>query len=123
MKFYDTVNIKIQSGRWWDGCVSARREAWVPYGGPAGGNGGVWWSVIFQANAHLTTLVNFRPGKLYQGDDGMPGRTKEQDGKNAESLILELPIGTIIINRQNGVIVWQVMNHWEQFVFFLPFSF
>jgi GTPase involved in cell partitioning and DNA repair len=49
--------------------------------------------------------VNFRPGKLYQGDDGMPGRTKEQDGKNAESLILEVPIGTIIINRQNGVIV------------------
>lgn len=116
MRFYDTVTIKIQSGKWWDGCVSARREAWVPYGWPAGGNGGVGGSVIFQANQHITTLADFRPGKLYKADDGMPGRTKEQDGKNATDLILEVPVGTLIIDRQTQIIKWQVMKHGDQYM-------
>lgn len=54
---------------------------------------------------HITTLVDFRPGKLYQADDGMPGRTKEQDGKNAQDMILEVPVGTLIIDRKTQIII------------------
>lgn len=65
---------------------------------------------------HITTLVDFRPGKLYQADDGMPGRTKEQDGKNAQDMILEVPVGTLIIDRKTQIIIWQVLNHGDQYL-------
>jgi Obg family GTPase CgtA len=116
MRFYDTVTVRVQSWKWGDGCVSARREAGIPYGWPAGWNGGKWGSVIFEANQHLTTLADFRPGKLYKADDGMPGRTKEQDGKDAQDLILEVPVGTLIIDKASQVIIWQVTEHGEQYL-------
>ncbi len=116
MKFYDKATITVVSGKWGDWVVSARREAWVPYGGPAWWNGGRWGSVVLVGSPHVNTLVDFHFKKKLVADNGDPGRTKEQYGKQAENLIIELPLGSIVRDVHTGKPLWQCYNPWDQFV-------
>jgi len=116
MKFYDKVSVKVISGKWWDGVVSARRETWVPYWGPAGWNGGKWGSVVFVWNQNITTLVDFHYKRILEADDGDPGRTKEQYGKNAEDLIIQLPLWSIVRDATTGAPLWQCIAKNDQYV-------
>jgi GTP-binding protein len=96
MKFYDKVQIICISWKWWDGATSARREAWVPYGGPNGGNGGHGGSVIFQADSNYNTLLHLRFQKERAALHGFPGESSDKYGKSAEDLIIPVPVGSII---------------------------
>lgn len=116
MKFYDKVDISISSGKWWDGAVAARREKGAEFWGPAGWNGGKWWDVIFQASQDVNTLIDFRYLKQFAAKLGEWGRIKEQYGKNAEDLILLVPVGTVISDHASGKVLAQLLEHNQQYI-------
>ena len=102
MKFVDEVTIEVTSGKGGDGKVSFRREKFVPFGGPSGGDGGRGGDIILKATDSLTTLYELSFKKKYRADDGEHGRYKDQFGANAEDLIIEVPLGTLVFDPETG---------------------
>ena len=96
MIFIDQVKINIKAGNGGDGCVSFRREKYVPNGGPDGGDGGKGGSVIFEVNNSMNTLYDYRHKKKYRATNGEPGAGSKCHGKDGKDLILKVPRGTII---------------------------
>jgi GTPase len=103
--FCDELNLKLVAGKGGDGCVSFRREKFVPRGGPNGGDGGHGGDIIFKVNPHLNTLSKLANQKVYKGEDGVHGQGKNMHGKNAEAVILEVPPGTIIYNKDKSELI------------------
>ena len=100
--FCDELKIKVVAGKGGDGCVSFRREKFVPKGGPDGGDGGNGGNIIIKVNPHLNTLSNLANKKIYKADQGVRGKRKNMHGKSAQNLILEVPKGTIILNEDKS---------------------
>lgn len=98
MKFLDEVEIGVEAGKGGAGCVSFRREKFIPLGGPDGGDGGDGGSVYLKANANLNTLVDFHCNRLYKASRGENGKGSDCAGKKGANLILEVPIGTEIFD-------------------------
>ncbi|MCL7461942.1 Obg family GTPase CgtA [Pseudomonas sp. NW5] len=98
MKFVDEVSIHVQAGDGGNGCMSFRREKFVPFGGPDGGDGGDGGSVWLQADVNLNTLVDYRYTRRFQAQRGENGRSKDCTGSKGEDLILPVPVGTTIID-------------------------
>lgn len=96
MRFVDEATITVRSGKGGDGCVSLRREKFVPKGGPDGGDGGKGGDVIFRGTDKLLTLHDFRLKRLYQARNGQPGMGKDRYGKAAADLVVDLPVGTLV---------------------------
>jgi len=105
MKFIDEVEIDIESGNGGDGAVSFRREKYVSMGGPDGGNGGDGGNVYIKASDGLNTLIHYRGKKIFKAEDGQNGASKQCNGKNGEDLTLEVPVGTIIIDRETEQVI------------------
>lgn len=105
MKFYDTVDITIQSWKGGDGVIAGRREKYEAFGWPSGGDGWRWGSIIFEASEHEYTLMPFRLTKKYAAKNGEPGQTQEKYGKRADDLLLRVPVGTVIKDHQTGNIL------------------
>jgi GTP-binding protein len=103
--FVDYVTISIASGKGGDGAVAFRREKYVPKGGPAGGDGGDGGNVYFIAETNLHTLLDFRYHRKYKAGDGEKGGTSLKDGKNGRDVIIKVPVGTVIRNRETGEIL------------------
>ncbi len=99
MKFVDEAIIKVESGKGGKGIVSFRREKYIPFGGPDGGDGGDGGSVYLQASSALNTLVDFRHSRFYKAENGQSGQTKEKTGRKGEDLIIPVPIGTMVYDR------------------------
>lgn len=93
--FIDEATITVYGGKGGDGCVSWRREKYVPRGGPFGGDGGMGGSVILRADQNTDTLSDFRSRKDFKAEDGEPGRSKRMHGKNGQDRILLVPPGTL----------------------------
>ncbi len=98
MKFVDEAVIRVEAGRGGNGCLSFRREKFIPWGGPDGGDGGDGGSVILHANPSMNTLVDFRFVKSYTARPGEGGRGANCRGRSAEDLVLDVPVGTTIID-------------------------
>lgn len=96
MKFIDEVFITVQSGDGGRGCVSFRREKFVPRGGPDGGDGGKGGDVILQSTLRRRTLYPFRFRRQFKAQSGAHGQGKRKTGKNGEDLIIEIPPGTLV---------------------------
>lgn len=96
MKFIDEVSIEVHAGKGGDGCLSFRREKYVPKGGPDGGDGGDGADVYLEADGGLNTLVEFRYKRKYQGANGSPGMGRNCTGRSAEHLTIRVPVGTVI---------------------------
>ncbi|MFP4588016.1 MAG: GTPase ObgE [Desulfohalobiaceae bacterium] len=94
MHFVDEAQIKVVSGKGGDGCVSFRREKYVPKGGPDGGHGGNGGDVYLQASEALLTLYDFRWKKVFQAQNGMPGQGKDKTGRDGQDLYIQVPMGT-----------------------------
>lgn len=105
MKFIDEVNIVIGSGKGGAGCVSFRREAMTPRGGPDGGDGGKGGDVILKVAPNLNSLVDFKRNKKYLAQDGQQGSAANCTGPNGEDMIMHVPPGTIIRNSDGEILV------------------
>ena len=114
--FVDKAQIFIKSGKGGDGSVSFRREPYVPQGGPDGGNGGRGGSVVFLADRNLRTLMDFRYKKKYVAESGENGRGKQQYGKDAEDLVIKVPVGTVIKDVSTGNIMADLKEDGQRLV-------
>ena len=97
MMFLDQAKIHLKSGWGGDGCVSFRREKFVEYGGPNGGNGGKGGDIIFEAVAGLNTLIDFRYTQHFRAQRGQGGMGSDRHGANGETLLIPVPVGTQIL--------------------------
>ncbi len=96
MKFVDYVKIYIKAGDGGRGCVSFRREKYVPKGGPDGGDGGKGGDIIIKASSELHTLLDHKYQKNYKAERGQHGKGSNMKGKDGEDLIIKVPVGTVI---------------------------
>lgn len=99
MRFVDEALIQVRAGKGGNGCVSFRREKFIPRGGPDGGNGGDGASVYVKATNRLHSLYDFRLRRNYEAQNGQGGMGSQCDGKKGEDLILELPVGTQLFEK------------------------
>ncbi|MBN1831461.1 MAG: GTPase ObgE [Deltaproteobacteria bacterium] len=102
MAFIDEAVISIRSGDGGRGCVSFRREKYIPRGGPDGGNGGNGGNIIIRASTRLHTLDHFRAKRHFKAQHGSPGRGKSQTGKDGNDVIIGVPLGTMIYDHDSG---------------------
>ncbi len=105
MQFVDRAKIFVSAGAGGDGCVSFRREKYVPAGGPDGGNGGNGGSVIIAVDQDITTLLDFRYRTHYRADRGGHGQGSKRGGRNAEDLLIKVPPGTVVRDDASGEVL------------------
>ena len=98
MKFVDEATIRVHAGNGGNGCASFRREKFIPFGGPDGGDGGGGGSVWLVADEGLNTLVDFRHQRVYRAKRGENGMSRQMSGKGGEDLLIRVPVGTSVIN-------------------------
>ncbi|MFZ0219305.1 MAG: Obg family GTPase CgtA [Candidatus Aquirickettsiella sp.] len=109
MKFLDEVEILVEAGKGGAGCVSFRREKFIPLGGPDGGDGGDGGSVYLKTNANLNTLIDFHYNRLYKAARGENGKGSDCAGKKGAELVLEVPIGTEIFDADTEELIGDLM--------------
>jgi GTP-binding protein len=105
MKFIDEVRIFLASGKGGAGCVSFRREAMTPRGGPDGGDGGKGGSVILKTAKNLNSLVDFRQNRKYEAQNGQPGSSSNRTGYDGKDMIMHVPPGTIVRTMEGEILV------------------
>ncbi|MBH44830.1 MAG: GTPase ObgE [Gammaproteobacteria bacterium] len=105
MKFIDEAIISVKAGNGGSGCMSFRREKYIPFGGPDGGDGGDGGSVILKAKDGLNTLADFRNRSKFIAENGQAGGSKNKKGRNGNNLIIELPVGTVIYDNNTEELI------------------
>ncbi len=103
--FIDEVIVELNAGRGGNGCMAFRREKYVEMGGPFGGNGGHGGNIVFEVDEGLNTLIDLRYKKIYKAKSGEHGQGKGCHGKNAEDLVIKVPIGTVITDLDTNLIL------------------
>ncbi len=116
MKFIDEAVITVQSGDGGRGCVSFRREKFVPRGGPDGGDGGKGGDVILKTTSRKRTLYQFRYKKHFKTENGAHGQGKQKTGKNGRNLVIELPPGTLVTDADTECVIKDLVNTDETLV-------
>jgi GTP-binding protein len=105
MKFVDYVKVYVRSGNGGRGCVSFRREKYVPRGGPDGGDGGKGGDIVIRAEERLHTLLDHRYKKQYIARNGQPGMGKNMHGKDGDDLVIKVPVGTVVKDAETDDII------------------
>ncbi len=105
MKFIDEARIQIYAGKGGNGVAAFRREKFIPRGGPSGGDGGRGGSIWAVADNNINTLIDYRFARQYRAKHGENGRNRDQYGKGAEDIVLRMPVGTIIRDRDSGELI------------------
>jgi GTP-binding protein len=113
MKFVDELEISVKAGKGGNGCVSFRREKFVPKGGPDGGNGGRGGHVYIIATSQISTLSDLRYKKLIQAPNGENGKGKDRYGKNASDVFIKVPVGTIVKDKETGKVLFDLTEDGE----------
>ena len=116
MKFLDQVKIYIKAGNGGDGSPSFRREKFIEYGGPDGGDGGKGGSVILKAEQNLNTLIDYRYQQHHKAQRGDNGAGQNKTGKGGENLILKVPLGTQVFEEDNKTLIFDFIKIGEEFV-------
>lgn len=114
MKFVDEAEIYVKAGDGGNGCISFRREKFIPKGGPDGGDGGNGGNIIFRASKNLNTLLDFRYKKKYLAENGKPGEGKNKHGRSGQDLILPVPVGTVIRDVDKNTIIADLVRDGEE---------
>lgn len=115
MQFIDEAKITVISGNGGNGCVSFRREKFVPKGGPNGGDGGKGGDVVVVADANMSSLLDYRYKKEYKAPNGQPGRGKDQHGKSGSDLVIPVPAGTVITSCEDGETLADLIENGQRF--------
>ena len=116
MKFLDQVKIYIRAGNGGDGSPSFRREKFIEFGGPDGGDGGKGGSVILKAEQNLNTLIDFRYQQHHKAKRGENGTGQNRTGKSGEDLILKVPLGTQVFEEDNKTLIYDFTKISEEFI-------
>ena len=116
MKFVDEAAIRVEAGDGGNGCLSFRREKYVEFGGPDGGNGGAGGSVVLQADSGLNTLVDYRYERQFKAQRGEGGSGRNCTGASGDDLVLKVPVGTTIIDEDTEEVLGDLVREGEQFV-------
>ncbi|MFA5631348.1 MAG: GTPase ObgE [Porticoccaceae bacterium] len=111
MKFVDEASIKVFAGKGGNGCLSFRREKYIPMGGPDGGDGGDGGSVFIEGDDSINTLVDYRYQRVYRAENGEGGRGANCRGKSGADLILKVPVGTTLIDDDSQEIIGDLTEH------------
>jgi GTP-binding protein len=111
MKFVDEVEITVQAGNGGHGCMSFRREKFIPMGGPNGGDGGDGGSVYLVADENLNTLVDYRYTRIFRAKNGGGGSGADCTGRNGEDIFLKVPVGTIIFDAVTDEILGELVEN------------
>ena len=108
--FVDEVTVKLIAGKGGDGCTSFRREKFVEMGGPNGGNGGKGADIIFTTDKSLKTLIDLKVQKTVRADKGVNGKGRDQNGANAEDVIIKVPEGTVVTNLETNEVICDLIS-------------
>ena len=114
MKFVDEATIEVAAGNGGAGCASFRREKFIPYGGPNGGDGGRGGSVWAVAEPNLNTLIDYRYARRHEAKNGEPGRGSDQYGAAGADVVLRLPVGTIVTDLDRDAVIAELLTPGER---------
>ena len=114
--FVDRAEIIITSGKGGDGAVTFRREPYVPEGGPDGGDGGDGGNIIFVADSNLRTLMDFKYKRKHEAENGQNGMRRKKYGKRGRDLEIKVPIGTMIIDKESGLLMKDMADKGDRLV-------
>ena len=113
MQFIDEATIRVNAGKGGNGCLSFRREKYIPKGGPDGGNGGEGGSVYLVADDSLNTLVDFRYQPSFKAESGLAGSGQNKTGSAGENYLIRVPVGTTVINEETQEILGDLEENEE----------
>lgn len=116
MKFLDEAKIFLKAGDGGSGCVSFRREKYIEFGGPDGGDGGAGGNIIFKAVSNLNTLIDFRYKQHFKAERGQNGSGKNKTGAHGKDLVIRVPVGTVIISEDKKSVIKDFTKEKESFV-------
>ena len=111
MKFIDEVEIDVVAGKGGDGCVSFRREKFIPRGGPDGGDGGDGGSIYCAADENLNTLVDYRYQRIFKAESGKSGSGRQRRGLSGQDMVLTVPVGTLVYAVETGEKIADLDHH------------
>lgn len=114
--FVDEADIEVRSGKGGDGIVHFHKEKYVNRGGPDGGDGGKGGDILFRVNPHINTLETFRHNTLFVAEDGQRGGVNDRTGKSAPDLVIEVPPGTLVTDRETGDVLFDLLEEGDTFV-------
>lgn len=114
--FVDEATVEVYAGDGGNGCLAFRREKYVAMGGPFGGNGGKGSDIVFVADSGLNTLLDFKYKRIIKGSRGTNGMGKGMHGKNAEDVVIKVPIGTVVTDLENNLIIADLTRNNESVV-------
>jgi len=114
MKFVDEATIDVAAGNGGSGCISFRREKFIPFGGPNGGNGGRGGHIYVVADRNINTLIDYRYARRHEARNGEQGRGSDQFGAMGDDITLRMPVGTIIRDAETGDVIMELLEHGEQ---------
>ena len=114
MKFVDEANIVVIAGNGGNGSASFRREKYIPFGGPDGGDGGRGGSVLLEGDSGLNTLVDFRHMRKYKAQNGQHGSSRNMTGRSGENVVVRVPLGTVVTHTETGERAGDVTDHGQQ---------
>ncbi|MCR5506507.1 MAG: GTPase ObgE [bacterium] len=114
MKFLDQAKIYLEAGDGGNGCMSFRREKYIEYGGPNGGDGGNGGNIIFKAVRNLNTLIDFRYQQHFRAEKGRPGEGSERTGRSGKDLIIKVPVGTEILAEDKKTVIADMVVDGEE---------
>jgi GTP-binding protein len=115
MLFIDRVKVYVKAGNGGKGCISFRREKYVPRGGPDGGDGGRGGHIIFKATRDMNTLLDIKYQQQYRAEKGQHGMGKDMHGKNGRDLIVRVPPGTLVKDAESGEILCDLTGEGQEF--------
>ena len=114
MKFVDEAVIRVEAGKGGNGCLSFRREKYIPKGGPDGGDGGRGGSIFIEGDDSLNTLIDYRYQRLYRAEHGKPGMGREKSGPKGQDMTLKVPVGTSIVDVDTDTVIADVTRAGER---------
>ncbi len=111
MKFVDEVSITVQAGDGGNGSASFRREKFIPFGGPDGGDGGRGGGVYLEADEGLNTLADFRHARAFRAERGQNGMSRQKTGRSGEDVVVAVPVGTVVRDEDTGEDLGDLVRH------------